>query len=142
MVERSSLLVQLASAIDELLQSVASVSAEIRRIAESEGSPDGLSQLAELLAAWLDRAEGPGLASLRQALRQELLRWEPRAGRDPSAARVWRVIAGVLEVLEPEPGRAGREPEAAAPAERGGGTRGRERTARGARDTRGASNGV
>ncbi len=125
MVERSSLLVQLASAIDELLQSAARVSAEIRGMAEREGSPGVLGQLAELLAAHLDRAEGPGLTALRQALRQELLRWQPRARRDPSAARVWRVIAAVLEMLEPEPDRAGQEPEESASTERGEGRRGR-----------------
>lgn len=138
MAERSSLLVQLSNAIDELLQSAARLSAEIRRMAEREGNPDVLGQLAELLAAHLDRAEGPGLAALRQALRQELLRWQPRARNDPSAARVWRVIAAVLEVLEPEPGRAGQEPEEAPSTERGGGTRTRSarqgvHAARGAR---------
>ncbi len=142
MVERSSLLVQLASAIDELLQSAAHLSAEIRRIAERQEGPEGLGELAELLAACLDRAEGPGLASLRQGLRQELLRWQPRARRDPSAARVWRVIAAVLEVLEPEPSRTGQEPEEATSAKRGEGTRGAERKARGTRGARSASDGV
>ncbi len=61
-----------------------------------------LLRLAELAASCLDRADGPALAPLRRALRDERLRWEARAADDPSAERVRDLIGLVLEILEPD----------------------------------------
>lgn len=101
MAERS-LLGKVTQGLDDLLQEAAHASARLRRMAERGTGPDGRELLAELVARCLDRAEGPGLAALRRALREELARWEPRVAGDPSAARVRDVVALVLEILEPE----------------------------------------
>ncbi|MEE9279343.1 MAG: hypothetical protein V3V67_04140 [Myxococcota bacterium] len=106
MSERASLQLRLVRGLDELLQAVARASAELRASAEREGSAEGYVRLAELAASCLDRAEGPTLAALRRALRDERLRWEARAADDPSAERVRDLIGLVLDVLEPDP-RAG-----------------------------------
>ena len=103
MTERAPLVLELARAVDELLQAAARTSAELRHRAESGPLPDTSGRLAELLAHALDRVEGPALASLRSGLRQEQQRWAARAGRDSSAARVRDVIAALLTVLEPDP---------------------------------------
>ncbi len=103
MAERSPLLLELAQAVDELLQAAARTSSDLRRRAEGGKGPDTPGRLAELLAHTLDRVEGPAIASLRSGLRQELQRWAVRADRDPSAARVRDVIAALLTMLEPDP---------------------------------------
>ncbi len=103
MPEHPPLLLELARAVDELLQAAARASSDLRGRAKTGAGPYGSTRLAELLARTLDQVEGPALASLRRGLRQEQQRWAARAARDPSAARVRDVIAAVLTVLEPDP---------------------------------------
>ena len=124
MAEHVSLLLLLARGIDELVGAGVHASGELRRLAESERPTEGVGQLAALIAVFLDRAEGPALASLRVALAEERVRWEARAGDDPSAARVRDVISALLQILEPFPAEpSGEEEKTGGPLRRARGPR-------------------
>ncbi|MFQ5697841.1 MAG: hypothetical protein ACE5IL_06090, partial [Myxococcota bacterium] len=47
----------------------------------------------------LTHLEGPALAQVRSALRDEIARWEARAREDPAARRVRDLFVALLEAL-------------------------------------------
>ncbi len=103
MAERSNLWLHLARGLEELLRAGATAAEQLAERAERLEPPGGTEGVAETLARWIERADGPGLDALREGLRRERSRWNARALDDPAAARVRDFFAALLDVLEGEP---------------------------------------
>ncbi len=103
MAERSNLWLHLARALEELLRAGAVAAEQLADRAERLEPAGETKAIAEALARWIERADGPGLDALREGLRRERSRWDARSLDDPAAARVRDFFAALLDVLEIEP---------------------------------------
>ncbi|MCP4007086.1 MAG: hypothetical protein GY725_23135 [bacterium] len=91
-------LLHLIRAAEELLHAGAEAASAARRRVEHEEGAIGNGP-AEILASLVGQLEGPALARLRGAVRDEIGRWSQRAASDPAAEKVRDLLAALLAAI-------------------------------------------